>query len=57
MMEACSTGLLTHHLVGEITQPLASKHMRGTHYQHTKTLVQLQVYLKPHICASEWYLN
>lgn len=56
-MEAYSTGVLMHHLVSEITQLLASKHTKGTHYQHSKTLVQLQVYLKPHISASEWYLN
>lgn len=31
MMEACNTGLLTHHLVVGITQPLASKHMKGMH--------------------------
>lgn len=31
MMGVCITGLLTHHLVVEITQTLASKHTKDMH--------------------------
>lgn len=30
-MGACITGLLMHHLIVEIAQPLASKHTKGMH--------------------------
>lgn len=33
MRGAHVTGLLTHHLVVEITQPLASTHRKGKHHK------------------------